>query len=74
MSKLVLRILSENFNTWWLFFWDLNSFKIGDWRYIYTNELDKVCLYHDAVHVSNINVNKGTVTDKVYVTKLMEWQ
>lgn len=37
----------------------------GDLRYILRNELDKTYFNRDAVNANNINVNNGTVSDKV---------
>ena len=37
----------------------------GDSRYIYQNELDKACFYHDMVYGDFKDLNKRTTSDKI---------
>ena len=37
----------------------------GDWKYIYQNELDNACFWHDMAYEYFKDLNRRTVADKV---------
>ena len=70
MPTIHLRRAGFTYSACWPFTKIMQKFKeTGDSRYIYQNELDKVCFQHDMSYADFKDLTRWTVSDKVLPNK-----